>query len=348
MSALPGSARTPERPAAPDRGALMLRAARLPFWGVSAIPVIVGSTLPFWLRPAGFVWNTGLFLVTLVAVVAIHIASNLANEYYDHLSAADASSTHRDGFSGGSGLIQSGDVPARAYLRGFVVLYAVGIGLGLYLNAVLPGNLVLLLGAIGVLAGYFYTAPPLRLSYRGLGEIAVLVAFGVLPVVGAYFVQTRTVSWQVVLASLPVAFAAVLVLWVNEIADAEADSRAGKLTLVARMGPSAAGRIVATALVVLVFLSLFAAVFTGSLIPLTLVAVLAFEYARTVVARCWSQRDRTKRIGEAQRAALKLHVTLGLVIAIAALVTSYPIALLVLAVALAALIALGNRPAAQV
>jgi 1,4-dihydroxy-2-naphthoate octaprenyltransferase len=287
---------------------------------VSILPVLVGSTLPFWLRPAGFVWNTGLFALTLVAVLLIHIASNLANEYHDHRSAADLRSSHRGGLSGGSGLIQAGALPARAFLAGAVVCYAVAACIGIALEVVLPGNVVLVLGILGILGGYFYTAPPLKLSYRGLGEVVVALLFGVLPVVGAYFVQARTVSWQAVVASLPLSFAVVLVLWVNEIADAESDVAAGKLTMAARMGSRAAGRVVVPTLAALAFASLFAAVFTASLIPLTLVSVLAFGLARTIAVDCWSHHARPARLAEAQRAAIKLHLTLGIVIALSALV----------------------------
>jgi len=282
--------------------------------------VLIGSTLPIWLRPAGFVWHTGLFVLTLLAVLLIHIASNLANEYHDHESAADGKSAHRGGLSGGSGLIQTGALPPRVFLTGAVVCYAVAACIGIALEVVLPGNLVLVLGAIGALGGYFYTAPPLRLAYRGLGEVTVALLFGVFPVVGAYFVQARTISWQAVLASLPITFAVVLVLWVNEIADAESDAAAGKLTLVTRLGTRLAGRVVAVKLAVFVFASLFVAVFTGSLVPLTLLSVLAFGLARTIVVDCWTHHAHPAKLAEAQRAALKLHLTLGIVIALSALV----------------------------
>jgi 1,4-dihydroxy-2-naphthoate octaprenyltransferase len=298
---------------------VLLRATRAPFWSVSVVPVLVGSTLPFWLRPAGFAWDTGLFVLTLLAVLLMHIGSNLANEFHDHQTAADRKSSHRGGLSGGSGLIQAGVLPARAFLTGAIACYGVAACIGITLNVLLPGNLVLVLGVLGMLGGYFYTAPPLKLSYRGIGEVVVALLFGVLPVVGAYFVQARTVSWQVVAASLPISFAVVLVLWVNEIVDAESDAAAGKMTMVTRLGTRIAGRVVALTLAILVFASLFAAVFTAALIPLTLVSVLAFGLARTIVVDCWSHHARPPRLAEAQRAALKLHLTVGVVIALSAL-----------------------------
>jgi len=220
--------------------------------------------------------------------------------------------------SGGSGLIPD-VLPASFFVTGSIVSFVIGAVLGLHLNAVLPSNFILVLGAIGVFCGYFYTAPPLKLSYRGLGEIVVGGSFGVLPVVGAYFVQTGAFSSRVVLASLPITFAIVLILWVNQIADAAADAAAGKRTLTVLLGPQRSARVVAPLLVVLVFASLFLAVFTASLIPLTLVAVLAFGLARTIVAVSWHHHADPAIFVEAQTSALKFHLTVGLVIAVSAL-----------------------------
>ncbi len=301
-----------------SRLVLWLKAARFPFCGASVLPVLVGSTLPFWLRPPGFVFSPWRCVEALAAVLLIHVGANLANDYYDHANQTDVRNPNRGDLSGGSGLI--GDVlPAGQFLRLSVVCLAAGAALGLHLNAALPGNLLLVLGAVGILLGFFYTAPPLRLSYRGLGEMAVGLCFGVLPVVGAYYVQTGLVSWRVVLASLPLTLAVVLLLWVNEIADAEGDALAGKKTLVVILGARRAARSFVPVLCVLIFAALFLAVFTASLIPLTLVAVLAFGLVRTVVAVSWKRHDRPKQFAEAQVNAVKLHLTLGLIIAASAL-----------------------------
>jgi hypothetical protein len=86
------------------------------------------------------------------------------------------------------------------------------------------------------------------------------------------------------------------------------------------LGPKAAGRGIVLALAFLMFGSLFAAVFTASLIPLTLTAVLAFGLIRTVVADCWSHYGRPRRLAEAASSAIRLHLTLGIIIAGSALV----------------------------
>jgi 1,4-dihydroxy-2-naphthoate octaprenyltransferase len=304
----------------PGGFALFLRALRAPFLVASAIPVLIGATLPFWLRPNGFSFDCILFLKTLVAMIALHAGANMANDYFDARSGADRDSATRSPFNGGSGLIQAGLLPERFFLRGSLIALGLGAAIGIHLSLVTPGWLVFGLGLVGVLAAYGYTAPPLRLGYCGLGELAIALSFGVLPVVGAYFVQTGTMSWHVVVASLPITFAIVLVLWVNEIPDVDSDSRANKRTLVVMLGARAAARGGVLTLAILIFVSLFAAVFTGCLIPLTLVAILAFGLVRTVVADCWNNYDDPKSLLEAQRTVIRLHAVLGVVIAASALI----------------------------
>ena len=299
---------------------LFMRAARAPFLTVSVMPVLIGSTLPFWLRPDGWTFGVARLIETIVAVVLLHMGANLGNGYYDHVSGADPANPNPGVLSGGSGLITSGALPAAFFRKSSLVCLGLGAALGLHLNSTVPGNLVLVVGIIGVALAHFYTAPPVKLAYRGLGEIAVGLAFGVLPVVGAYYVQAGTFSWLVVRASLPIAFATILILWVNQMVDFKPDRDTGKRNLVVVMGPRAAGRGMVLALALLMFGSLFAGVFTAALIPLTLVAVLAFGLIRTVVADCWSHYGRPKMLAEAASSAIRLHLTLGIIIAGSALV----------------------------
>jgi 1,4-dihydroxy-2-naphthoate octaprenyltransferase len=298
---------------------LFLRAARTPFLTVSVLPVLIGSTLPFWLRPNGWSFTPWLMIEALVAIALLHLGANLGNGYHDHVSGADPGNPNPGPLSGGSGLIVSGALPAAFFLRWSIVFLAAGSVLGIHLNFVVPGNLILVLGIVGVVLAHFYTAPPVKLSYRGLGEVAVGLAFGVLPVVGAYYLQAQAFSWRVLLASLPITFAVVLVLWVNQLADIRADAAAGKRNLAVVSGHRAAGRVVVPVLAVLIFAALFGAVFTASLIPLTLVSVLAFGLIRTVVADCWNHHGKPEELAEAQSSALRLHLVLGIVIAGSAL-----------------------------
>ena len=114
--------------------------------------------------------------------------------------------------------------------------YALTIAAGLLLLWVRPSAALLVIGVLGVLVGLFYTAPPLKLVYRGLGEIAVALGFGPLMLLGAYVVQSGgSVAVEPLVASLPIALLVALILYVNEVPDAPADARAGKRTLPVRL-----------------------------------------------------------------------------------------------------------------
>ncbi len=299
--------------------AMFISAGRLRFLVASVMPVLIGATLPFWLRPNGFQFNLLLAIETLAAMVFLHAGANFANEYFDSKSGVDSDNPARSEFNGGSGLIVAGVLPA-SYFRTFMLVFlSIGALLGIHLSLVTPGWLILGFGLVGILLGYGYAAPPFRFGYRALGEIVVALNFGILPVVGAYYIQTGTCSLPVVLAALPITFAIVLVLWVNEIPDIEPDRAAGKRTLVNLMGRQAASRGGVLTLALLLFGSLFAAVFTGSLIPLTLVAILSFGLIRTVVVDCWAMPANPRDLLEAQETAIRLHLIIGLVIGLSAL-----------------------------
>ncbi len=306
--------------AAPGAFSLFVRALRAPFLVSSAIPVLIGATLPFWLRPNGFSFSWILLVETLVAMIALHAGANMANDYFDAKSGADRDGLTRSPVNGGSGLIQAGLLSEGYFLRGSLIALGLGAAIGIHLCLATPGWFVFGLGLVGVFTAYGYSAPPLRLGCRGLGEPAVALSFGVLPVAGAYFVQTGTMSWHVIVASLPISFAIALVLWVNEIPNVESDSRANKRTLVVMLGARTAARGGVVTLAILTFASLFAAVFTGCLIPLTLVAILAFGLVRTVIADCWNKYNDPKSLLEAQMTATRLHAVLGAVIALSALI----------------------------
>ena len=163
--------------------------------------------------------------------------------------------------------------------------YIVAGAIGLLLLATRGSPALLVIGVVGFVVSLGYTAPPLKLVYRGLGEIAVGIGFGPLMLLGAYVVQTRgALSWEPFVASLPIAFLVALILYVNEIPDRRGDAHAGKRTLPVRLrpGPSSA----AMTCVVAAYVMLVGGVVLGVLpIP----ALLALLTSRS---RSRSQRPR--------------------------------------------------------
>ena len=174
-------------------------------------------------------------LTVLFAMVA-HAGVNVINDYHDALNGSDAANTERVfPFTGGSRFIQNGVLSANATgVFGYALLAAVipaSLWLSLHSAAGLVG-----IGLAGLAVGWAYSAPPLQLMSRGVGEAAVAAGF-LLIVVGADFVQRGSFSFLPVAAGLGYALLVANVLFINQFPDFHGDRAAGKRTLVVRLGP---------------------------------------------------------------------------------------------------------------
>jgi 1,4-dihydroxy-2-naphthoate octaprenyltransferase len=219
--------------------AVTMRAEFLP---ASLAPVAVGALLGA--RQAGEM-DWGLFGWTAAGVALLHVSANVANDYFDYRSGNDAINTDFiRPFTGGSRTAQAGLISPAGLLVLALICAALSLGPALYLAARV-GPWVLALGAFGAASGWLYTAPPIRLAARGWGEAVVAVDFGVLPVVGAYLVQTGRWSWLPVWVSLPLAVLIVAVLFVNQFPDVNADEAVGKRNWVVRLGARRASMVYA-------------------------------------------------------------------------------------------------------
>ncbi|MBI2852373.1 MAG: 1,4-dihydroxy-2-naphthoate octaprenyltransferase [Chloroflexi bacterium] len=209
-------------------------AVRVPFLTASLVPVLLGTAIA-WLTAGSVQW--GLFLLTLVAGLSIHIATNVLNDYADHKSHNDdVNQEFVRPFSGGSRVIQLGLLTPVEVLTGAVFFFLLSASIGFYLVWATGGYWLLLLGAIGLLSGVFYTLSPFNWAKRGLGEAVVGVNFGALMTLGAYYVQTQSFAWLPVITSIPVSLLIFAVLYINEFPDYSADKQVGKKTLVVRLG----------------------------------------------------------------------------------------------------------------
>ena len=213
---------------------LIMRTFRLPFIIATLLPVLIGGAIAY--RAGHFDWV--LLALTLSGALLMHLGANTANDYYDtHLGADDINTTPTP-FSGGSRIIQYGLLPSRMVLSLASASYLIGTFIGIYL-AFTRGLPVLVIGLIGFLISWGYTAPPLKLAYRGWGELGVGLGFGPILVLGSYYVQTQSFSFEALLASIPLGLLVMLILYVNEIPDRSSDDEAGKLTIVARIKENA-------------------------------------------------------------------------------------------------------------
>ncbi len=201
-----------------------------------AAPVLVGSSLGF---AAAGAFNPVLAVLALVSIVAINAGANMVNDYFDHLSGNDWVNENPTGFGGGSRYIQQAIVSPKAMLTAGVLSLAAGSVVGVVIVLLTGSSFILILGVIGVLGGFFWTAPPGKFCYRYVGEPFIFTLFGLLPVYGSYYLQTGTIDLFPLVPACLVGILICLVLLINSFPDMAADAAVGKKTLVVRYGVSA-------------------------------------------------------------------------------------------------------------
>jgi 1,4-dihydroxy-2-naphthoate polyprenyltransferase len=289
-------------------GWLVFLATRIPFLTATIVPILLGGVIA---RLHGYsAW--WLLALALVGGAAIHLGLNVANDVSDATSGADEANVNPTMFSGGSRVIQYGLVSVDAMRKVSIACYAVGIAIGLYLTWT-RGIELLWIGVAGIFLSVFYTAPPLRLVHRGLGEICVALGFGPIMVLGAYFVVAQRLSWEAFYASLPVALLIMLVLYVNQVPDRPADERAGKRTIVVRLGKDAivTGYALSSGAA---FALIAVGALTGIMPVWTLIALVPAPIAGKVYKALGSYYDSPYQLMDAMGKNIMLHLFTGLLL----------------------------------
>jgi len=238
---------------------------------MTAISVSVGSALAF--LDGNFTWS--LYLLTLAAMVVMHAATNLINDYYDVLSGVDHPDVSTALYRPHpvlEGLLEPSQVRNVAW-----VLYGITAVVGIYLAAS-RGIMILFIGLIGFVASFTYTAPPLKYKYRAMGEFGVFLMWGPLMVEGAYFVQHQMLSARAFWVSLPFGILVALVLLANNIRDIKHDSAKGIRTLPIAIG-SRNGLRLYLSMIAIAYLSVITMVWWGSLKLWSLMVLLSLPLA---------------------------------------------------------------------
>lgn len=251
-------------------GWLFLRTTRLPFLSATAVPVLLGIAV----AARGGTFNPWLALLTVIGAAFAHLAINVSNDIFDTLSGADEANVNPTQFSGGSRVLIYDLMTLRQLIALDAALLGGAVAVGLVLVWATGSAALLWIGLAGIALGLAYTAPPIKLVYRGLGEIGVAIGFGPIMLLGAYVVQTGSLSWEAAVASIPVAILVALILYVNEIPDRVGDAAAGKGTLPVRL-PQGAVTAIYLAAAVLAFATVVGGVLGGLLPVGTLLALLA-------------------------------------------------------------------------
>jgi 1,4-dihydroxy-2-naphthoate octaprenyltransferase len=257
---------------------LWLVAARPRTLPAAVAPVLVGTALA---RTEG-TFHGFRFACALIGSVFIQIGTNLANDYSDALRGADTEDR-----LGPVRVTAGGLMPPRRVLVGTWVAFGIAVAAGAYLVAV-AGWQLLLVGAASIAAGVLYTGGPRPYGYEGLGELFVFLFFGIVAVVGSYYVQVERLEWEAFALSVPIGLLAAAILVVNNVRDVDTDRRAGKRTLAVRIGRLRARRLYA-AMLLAAFLAPLVVWIAGGLSAWVLLCLLALPLApplaRTVGTR---------------------------------------------------------------
>ena len=292
-----------------SRGWLFLRTTRLPFLSATGIPVLLGLAV----AAREGVFNPWLALLTVIGAALAHLAINVSNDIFDTLSGADEANVNPTPFSGGSRVLIYDLVTLRQLVTLAAALLAGTIAIGLFLVWATGSAILLAIGLAGIGLGLAYTAPPLKLVYRGLGEITVAIGFGPIMLLGAYVVQTGSLGWEAVIASVPVALLVAMILYVNEIPDRVGDAAAGKRTLPVRLSPSVVTGIYLAA-AALAFAVVVAGVVIGLLPVGTLLALLAAPLVWQVYRGLRRFYTQPYALMPVMSTNIKLHAYVGLLL----------------------------------
>ena len=287
---------------------------RAPFLTAIIIPILVGAA---WVVYQGLVqpfpWD--LFLLALFAGIALHVAANTFNDYFDWKSGTDqVNNDYFLPYSGGSRSIELGLISEKALFRVATVSLAIAGLLGLIL-AYRSGPGILLFGVIGAVSAYFYTAPPLRLAARkGLGELLIGLNFGPLATAGTVYAMTGSVSAADFLVGIPIGILTTAILWINQFPDEDSDRETGKVNLVVILGKKRArwGYLLLLAVAFGLILYWLAA----GLLPVSALLIIASiplaVYAGRIAVREYDQRSLIR----ANAATIQLHLAFGLLLVV--------------------------------
>jgi 1,4-dihydroxy-2-naphthoate octaprenyltransferase len=279
------------------------------YWTASLLPALVGTTLPFWLRPPGFSFRWLGAIEFLFATVLFHAGFSFLQARFEDRATTKWPKSRL--------LMYAGICIVLACLLGL------HLNSGLRLKKFVYENIFIIYGLSAIVVGLLYVAPPVKFCRQVGGEIIISYSLGLIPVLGAYIVQAGDITRTVYLASLPLVVVTGLWVWTDELASRIDDENVGRETMVILFGPRFSGRFVVLALSMLLYATLLLAVFTASLTPLTLIALLLVGLVWKVVAVSWNEYMSSERMLDVRKNAFMLHLATCSIIAASSLFAQF-------------------------
>ncbi|TSE06892.1 1,4-dihydroxy-2-naphthoate octaprenyltransferase [Aquimarina algiphila] len=210
-----------------------ISAARLRTLPLSVSGIIVGSALGY----QSFI-GTGIFWLAIATTLGLQILSNFANDYGDGVKGTD-----NEDRVGPQRALQSGAISKKEMFRGIIITALITLGVSIALIYVSFGAanflysiFFFLLGLASIVAAIKYTMGSSAYGYKGLGDIFVFIFFGLVSVVGCYFLFTKHLSFLIFLPAITIGLLSATVLNLNNMRDHNSDKKAGKNTLVVKLG----------------------------------------------------------------------------------------------------------------
>ncbi len=285
---------------------VFFRALRLPFLTGSLMPVAVAAALA-WQEQGAF--SLRLLLLTALGVAALHSGGNLINDYYDSFG-SDPLNRFESPYSGGSRVIVNQELSAPTVRNLAYFFLGVGVLCGLALIS-LGRPYVAVVGLLGLLFAYLYSAAPVQLMSLGLGELTIFLAFGPVLTLGTWYVLTGALAAAGAAVGLPLAFLITAILWINEFPDLEADEAAGKRHLMSRLGLRLS-RWVYGGLMLAPFASLFLLIEFFKMPPHLLACLAALPLALRASRQAFEADPTEEEFISLQALTIKTHFVFGL------------------------------------
>lgn len=276
------------------------------YWTASLLPALVGTTLPFWLKPPGFSFKWFEAIEFLIATVLFQAGFSFLHARFEESFTTKWTKS-------------------RLFWTGTMCLLA-AVLIGLHLNNILQLNkyvhksIFIVFGVATIFTGVLYVVPPFSFFKRIGGEVILCVGLGMIPVLGAYLIQTGDLTRTVYLASLPLVVSTGLWVWVSELISRADDERTGRNTMVMIFTPRFSGRFVTLILTIFLYATLVLAVFgRSSLNPLSLIALLSFGLALKIVTVSWNEYANVTKMLKVRGYAFIIHLAICIIIIVSSL-----------------------------
>ncbi|MHA2297750.1 MAG: UbiA family prenyltransferase [Candidatus Hodarchaeales archaeon] len=305
-----------------------IAATRPQFFTATLVPLLLGTAIAF---SEGYFRIEVLFLVLMTGIF-VHAGTNLINDYYDYLDGKGTDviklgfPEDANKFSGGSPFLKFG-ILSPTFIRNFAFsMYFLTFVSAVILTLIIGegGWFLLLLAVVAILSGWLYSQPPFSLHSRWIGELLIGLNFGPVGVLGAYYVQNPVINFDnflaPLIASVPVGMLIITVIWINEVPDARADEKAGKITMVVRMGKKKAVSLLPIQfLIAYAWIVIF--VILGVLPYTALIALITFPLLPKIGVISMHNYNEGQKLEPANAMTVMVHLVTGLM-----LITGYIIA----------------------